>query len=41
MILLPPVPTIQQPPALTAKDFNARCGDLSKVKDWKGLEALA
>lgn len=41
MILMPPVPTIQQPPALTAKDFHARCGDLSKVKDWKGLEALA
>ena len=32
---------IQQAQALDAKAFQARCADLSKAKDWPGLEALA
>ena len=27
--------------ALSAKDFAAKCADLSKARDWAGLEALA
>lgn len=36
-----PMLIFQNPPALSAKDFVARCGELSKAKDWPGLEALA
>ena len=32
---------LQQPQALDAKAFQARCADLSKAKDWTGLETLA
>ncbi|HTL97322.1 MAG TPA: tetratricopeptide repeat protein [Holophagaceae bacterium] len=39
MIPLPPV--LIQSAALGAKDFTARCGELSRAKDWPGLEALA
>ena len=39
MILLPPA--LIQSAALSAKDFTARCGELSKAKDWPGLETLA
>ena len=39
MILLPPI--LIQSAALSAKDFTARCAELSKAKDWPGLEALA
>ena len=36
-----PVLIFQNPPALSARDFTARCGELSKARDWPGLEALA
>ena len=29
------------PQSLSAKDFQARCADLSKARDWAGLETLA
>ena len=35
------LPVIQQPGALDAKAFQAKCGEFSKAKDWKGLESLS
>ena len=40
-MMLFPAALLTQSPALSAKDFSARCGELSKAKDWPGLEALA
>jgi hypothetical protein len=40
--MFPPVLVHQTPQApLSAKDFQAKCGEFSKAKDWKGLEGLA
>ena len=40
--MIPAALILQTPQAaLSAKDFTARCGELSKAKDWPGLEALA
>ena len=39
MILFPPTLTMHSP--LDDKAFQARCAELSKAKDWQGLEALA
>ena len=39
MILLPPI--LIQSAALNAKEFSARCDELSNAKDWSGLEILA
>ncbi len=39
--MLPALVAIQNPPALIAKDFNSRCGELSTAKDWPGLESFA
>ena len=36
-----PALIFQNPPALSAKDFAARCAELRQAQDWKGLEALA
>ncbi|HXC16652.1 MAG TPA: TonB family protein [Holophagaceae bacterium] len=43
MILVPAlvIQSHETPAPLSPKDFQAKCGEFSKAKDWKGLEGLA